>query len=561
MSRRALLLAAAVLATVLPGGALAASRAAAPTVDGSVTVAYSVPTRDATLYLEVVHPTSHGKVLRAPAILTYSPYSVLGRNGDADHWTKLGYARMYADVIGTGNSGGCYDYGGNRDKRTAHDLVEWVGTRTWSTGKVGMLGGSYDGTTQYAAAVTHPKHLTTIVPEAAIVRWWDYAFSGGLRYGDTNEDLGPQGPGAASDEGADTPLGFDLGFAVPPPVDVDRPDWAARVRSTVVPCEELQHTQEGYSPEPDNPSFWAERDYLRQLGTVTIPVLVAGNWGDWNVKQVNGWTAYHALTRSKARKLYMGTRWEGHGTPAGAGYDQAVDAWFARWLKGEKNGVEQDLPDLTTATADSAGTIGYRAPRAARTWRLSLGRTGTAWTLGPKTRQSDPAQLPWTGTATESGSLAHLDTPGQHVAFLSPVLSSDLRVLGAPSLRLRVTSPCDYATLAVSLVDVEPARVSTTGAMIATDPSQLVAVTRGWMDSRYPRDGYAQKGTLTPGTPATVTVPIKPTDYTFRKGHRLALVVQTDAVEWVLPRPCTGGAPVVEVLYGGGASALSLPLS
>jgi predicted acyl esterase len=133
--------------------------------------------------------------------------------------------------------------------------------------------------------------------------------------------------------------------------------------------------------------------------------------------------------------------------------------------------------------------------------------------------------------------------------------------MGAPSLRLRVTSPCDYATLAVSLVDVEPARVSTTGAMIATDPSQLVAVTRGWMDSRYPRDGYAQKGTLTPGTPATVTVPIKPTDYTFRKGHRLALVVQTDAVEWVLPRPCTGGAPVVEVLYGGGASALSLPLS
>jgi X-Pro dipeptidyl-peptidase len=561
MSRRALLLAAAVLATVLPGGALAASSAAMHEVEGSVTVAYSVPTRDATLYLEVVHPVSHGKILKAPAILTYSPYSVLGRNGDADHWTKLGYARMYADVIGTGNSGGCYDYGGNRDKRTAHDLVEWIGTQKWSTGKVGMLGGSYDGTTQYAAAVTHPKHLTTIVPEAAIVRWWDYAYSGGLRYGDTNEQLGPQGPGAVTDEGADTPLGFDLGFAVPPPTDVDRADWAARVQSTIVPCEELQHTQEGYSPEPSNPAFWAERDYLRELGTVTIPVLVAGNWGDWNVKQVNGWTAYQALTRSKARKLYMGTRWEGHGTPAGSGYDQAVDAWFARWLKGEQNGVERTLPALTTATADSDGTIGYVAPGRKRTSTLSLGSSAAGWTLGTKTAQGAAAQLPWTGTGSESFALAHLDTPGQHLAFLGTPLTKDLRVVGAPTLRLRLTSPCDYATLAVSLVDVDPDRVSTTGATLATDPSQLVAVTRGWMDTRYPKDGYAQKNALTPGAPAAVTVPIKPTDYTFRKGHRLALVVQTDAVDWVLPRPCAGGAPVVEVLYGGGASALTLPLA
>ena len=556
MSRRALLLAVAVLATVVP----AAARAAAPTIDGSVTVAYSVPTRDATLYLEVVHPTSHGKIVRAPAILTYSPYSILGRNGDADHWTKLGYARMYADVIGTGNSGGCYDYGGNRDKRSAHDLIEWIGTRSWSTGKVGMLGGSYDGTTQYAAAVTHPKHLTTIVPEAAIVRWWDYAFSGGLRYGDSNEELGPQGPGAVTDEGADTPLGFDAGLAVPPPTDVTRSDWAARFQSEVVPCDELKHVQEGYSTAPDDPAFWAERDYLRQLGTVTIPVLIAGNWGDWNVKQVNGWTAFHALTRSTARRLYLGTRWEGHGTPSGADYGQAVDAWFAHWLKGETNGIERTLPDLTTATADSHGTIGYRAPHPRGTEVLSLGRAG-GWTLGRTTAQAEPAQLPWSGTATESGSLAHLDTPGQHVAFLTAPLTKDLRVLGAPSLRLRLTSPCDYATLAVSLVDVDPARVSTSGAMLATDPSQLVAVTRGWMDTRYPADGYAQRRTLTPGSPATVTVPIKPTDYTFRAGHRLALVVQTDAVDWVLPRPCTQGTPVVQVLYGGGASALTLPLS
>lgn len=33
-------------------------------------------------------------------------------------------ARVWADVIGTGNSGGCYDYDGLREKETGYDLVE-----------------------------------------------------------------------------------------------------------------------------------------------------------------------------------------------------------------------------------------------------------------------------------------------------------------------------------------------------------------------------------------------------------------------------------------------------
>src|SRR3954452_9349169 len=277
---------------IAAGGHRSGSVAPGAKIDGSVTKSYYVPTRDATIYLEVVEPTAGGKVMPAPVILTYSPYSVLGRNGDAGHWNPLGYARAYADVVGTGNSGGCYDYGGNREKRTGHDIVEWIAKQRWTTGKVGMLGGSYDGTTQYATAVTHPKGLAAIVPEAAISRWYDYAYAGGIRYTDTDEDLGNEGPGAAGDEGVDTPLGFDYGFAIPPPTDVRDKDWQERVASTIRPCDELAHTGEGYNQTPDYDGFWMDRDYVHQLGSVRIPVLVASNWGDWNVKQKNGWGAY-----------------------------------------------------------------------------------------------------------------------------------------------------------------------------------------------------------------------------------------------------------------------------
>ncbi|MDQ1688861.1 MAG: uncharacterized protein QOK42_1836 [Frankiaceae bacterium] len=562
MSRRRLVSLLVSCALLVPGVSLATAQAgpgpAGPKIDGSVSKVYIVPTRDAEIYLAVVHPTAAGKIVKSPAILTYSPYSVLGRNGDAGHWTSRGFTRMYADVVGTGNSGGCYDYGGNREKRTAYDVVEWVAKQPWSSGKIGMLGGSYDGTTQYAAAVMHPPHLTTIVPEAAIVRWWDYAYSGGLRYTDSNEQFGPQGAGATTDEGADTPLGFDFGFALQPPIDPEDPDWAARVQSTITPCDELAHTMEGYSTLPNNGPFWAERDYLRLLPTVKIPVLVAANWGDWNVKQHNSWMAFHALTHSAAARLYMGTRWDGHGTPFGADYPRTVDDWFARWLQGEHNGIEKRLPLTTSATSDSSKTIGYRPVSESRLKPLRLDLGGTI--LGGKAA-AGTAQLPWTGTATESDSIAHLDTPGRHVAFVGGVLAHDVRLFGPASLKLRITSPCDYATVTAELVDLGDGRTTTVGGKtVVTDPSQLVAVTRGWMDSRYRNEGYVPAAPTAAGKPFNLTVSLKPTDYTFHKGHAIALVLQTEALEWVAPRPCAAaGVPALTLAFGPGVASLTLP--
>ena len=83
-----------------------------------------------------------------------------------------GYARAVADVPGTGNSGGCWDYGGTLERQAGYDLVEWLGTRPWSSGRVGMIGGSYDGTTANMVAADNAPHLATIVPEVAIGRWY-----------------------------------------------------------------------------------------------------------------------------------------------------------------------------------------------------------------------------------------------------------------------------------------------------------------------------------------------------------------------------------------------------
>jgi X-Pro dipeptidyl-peptidase len=534
-----------------------------PKIDGSVTVSYVVPTRDAAIYLEVVEPTAAGKVVSSPVILTYSPYSVLGRNGDAGHWNPLGYARAYADVIGTGNSGGCYDYGGNREKRTGHDVVEWIARQKWTTGKVGMLGGSYDGTTQYATAITHPRGLATIVPEAAISRWYDYAYAGGIRYTDTDEDLGNEGPGAAGDEGVDTPLGFDYGFAIPPPADPQDPDWQNRVASTVRPCDELAHTGAAYNLTPDYDGFWLDRDYVKDLPSVRIPVLVASNWGDWNVKQKNGWDAYHALTHSVCRKLYMGTRWAGHGTPPGNAYSQAVDAWFAHWLKGVRNGAER-MPAVTSQTSDDKDAIGYIAGAEPRPTALPLYLGGAAggWTLGvSKAHGAAVASYADTGTNTESFAATHPYAAGPYLAFTSPALKRDVRIFGRPTLRLWSRVSAQWVTVTPSLLDVDPAKYGGTGAATsATDASAAVALTRGWLDSRY-RDGLDHEAPMAPGTSTKMDIQLFPTDYTVRKGHRLVLLVQSEDLDWAIAKPDPGRtSPTVTIDWANAQSTLTLPV-
>ena len=329
-------------------GLFAAVPASAAAPDGELTVSYIVRTKHGDLYLEVVHPTTGGDIIPAPTVLTYSPYdaALQSRNADKANYVPDGYARATADLVGTGNSGGCWDYGGIREKETAYEFVEWIAKQKWSTGKIGMIGGSYEGTTANAAAVMRPPHLTTIVPEAAISRWYGYAFSGGVRYALNSEAIGHQGPGAIADEGIDTPLLFDFGFAVPPPIDAQDPEWAERVQSTITPCDEITHTEHGYDDTPDYDEFWVERDYLRDAAKVEIPVLVAGNWGDWNVKQEEGWNWYNALKNSEKRVLYMGTRWEGHGAPVHGTaednkYTATVKKWFDHYLMGKNNGADE----------------------------------------------------------------------------------------------------------------------------------------------------------------------------------------------------------------------------
>src|SRR5947209_8029219 len=120
---------------------------------------------------------------RFPVILSMTPY---GRDGGcacapATDFALRGFVVAVVDVRGTGGSQGNLDsnYFSPREARDGYDLVQYLGTRRWSNGKVGMSGGSYVGITQFKTAETDPSHLAAIAPGEALADIYNDAYAPG----------------------------------------------------------------------------------------------------------------------------------------------------------------------------------------------------------------------------------------------------------------------------------------------------------------------------------------------------------------------------------------------
>lgn len=124
---------------------------------------------------------------RIPAILQLSPYlptdiqppnvvSELQKHG----YVERGFALVAVSIRGFGDSGGCIDYSGARDRADADLILNTIAAQPWSNGKIGAYGLSYDGASQHAAAVTANPHLRAIVPVAGITDWFKWSYLRGI---------------------------------------------------------------------------------------------------------------------------------------------------------------------------------------------------------------------------------------------------------------------------------------------------------------------------------------------------------------------------------------------
>ncbi len=134
----------------------------------------------------ITFPSKDGKSRapgRFPVVLSMTPYGRDGACGcaPATDFALRGFAVAVVDVRGTGGSQGNLDgnYFSPREARDGYDLVQYLGTRPWSNGKVGMSGGSYVGITQVKTAETDPSHLAAIAPDESLADIYNDAYAPG----------------------------------------------------------------------------------------------------------------------------------------------------------------------------------------------------------------------------------------------------------------------------------------------------------------------------------------------------------------------------------------------
>jgi uncharacterized protein len=93
-----------------------------------------------------------------------------------------GYAWVDVDVRGSGASTGTRPYPWARDEiRDGAEVVDWIVAQPWSSGKVGSLGISYDGTCAEMLLVNQHPAVVAVAPTFALFdAYTDVAFPGGI---------------------------------------------------------------------------------------------------------------------------------------------------------------------------------------------------------------------------------------------------------------------------------------------------------------------------------------------------------------------------------------------
>jgi uncharacterized protein len=129
-------------------------------VEGGV----GVPMRDGVkLSTDIYRPEEDGKY---PVILIRTPYKKEVQELDGKYYARRGYVVAIQDVRGRFASPGEWEPFVH-EPEDGYDAIEWLAARPWSTGKVGMIGGSYVGWVQWWAASRKPPHLATIIPNVS----------------------------------------------------------------------------------------------------------------------------------------------------------------------------------------------------------------------------------------------------------------------------------------------------------------------------------------------------------------------------------------------------------
>lgn len=466
-----------------------------------------------------------------------------------DRWLPLGFAVVHSASPGTGLSQGCPTCGGENEALAPKAVIDWLNGRAkgfstpdgneevtayWSTGKVGMIGTSYNGTLPIAAACTGVEGLEAIVPVAPNTSYYHYYRSHGLI----------RHPGGYMGEDIDVLYDFINSG------DPNKREYCnSEVRDKLMLARQDRVTG-------DYNDFWASRDYLNQLGPFRAALFMAHGFNDWNVMPEHSYRIYKAV-KEKGLPARIYYHQQGHG---GDPPFEMLNKWFTRYLYGIENGVENE-PKAWIVREGARNTRptpypDYPHPEAKPIQVFPGGNGLQLGTLSADRPAAASGQLTIIDDYQIPGSkLARQTESKNRLLFVTEPLRESVHISGLPRVTLRLAcnhTACNLSVWLVSLPWTDDGRI--------TDN----IITRGWAD---PQNHAALTGNeqdlalldrselLEPGKFYTLTFTLQPDDQIIPAGQQIGLMVFSSDQDFTLWPP-----PGTELTFSIDDCSLELPI-
>ena len=470
------------------------------------------------IYVDVYRPDGPAGETNLPAIVGWGPYGkhTVGRRHapesgvdprwvsqftgfeavDPLFWCPLGYAVVYPDPRGTWFSEGEMHHGGIVESLDCHDLIEWVGTREWCNGRVGLSGVSYLAAIQYQVASLKPPHLAAINPWEAFSDWYrEFAYHGGIR---------------------------ETGFL---PYACNSINWS---------LSRTEDTNANVLAHPLYDEYWESKE--SRLEDIDVPAFVVASWSDQGFHTRGTLEFFRRIASSQKWLVIHGQKKWGHFYhPESV---RALQAFFDHFLKGTDDAVLA-WPRVRMEIRERAYV---QTARDEQEWPLRRQQ------LVPLYLDAENSVLAGEPAARESQH-RYLSTDPSQSAQFDYIVPDDMEITGYMKLKLWAgAEDHDDLDLFVAIQKVDRNGELVGFHYYASYDTGPVAL--GWLRASHreldpvrsrpeqPVHLHRREQRLAPGEVVPLEIEIWPSSTLFRKGERLRVVVKGSDVY-----PYPGRAP------------------
>jgi uncharacterized protein len=514
-----------------------------------------IPMRDGVkLATDLYMPQS--KDARWPVILRRTPYDKKGEELSAQSFARRGYIVAVQDCRGLFGSEGVFEPF-VVEPEDGYDTVEWLGTREWSTGKVGMMGLSYQGWVQLWAASRKPPHLTTIIPSCSPADpFMDNPYLNGV-FMPTTIDLVQIFQASAAKSLNDQAMiailykRHDLVLKSLPVIELDR-----MVLGREVPYWRrwIEHDRQD--------AYWERASFVGALPGFDIPVFLQTGWFDLGANGTR--LIYEGLKKSRNPhiKLVIGpwghtdqssSRYEDYdfGAAAAADLQTAFLRWFDYWLKGVPNkildeplvqvfsmvtnkwltGPAYPLPGTQTKSVFLSSARGANTSRGDGLLTDAIAGAGRDFDQyvydpgdptpypdyfvpdppSPDGSDAGPAKAKAQADKKQAGHRAVTEKRSDILVFRTEPLKTAVQAVGPVSLDLYASTSAVDTDWLVSLMD-------------ESGDGRILHLGLGGIRARF-RDSLMTPKPLKPGDITRYTIDLGHTGMTFAPGHRIRIEI------------------------------------